>query len=138
MFRVGFGFVASVAKHETLIARPLIVDGLNDAAIDVSGLAGDELGDFAVLLGPGVHTNAVVNITDVRCGCAGDGDVIGGLDALCEFDFTSQHDVRAVLLTLHERLDGHLGLRVESEARINDGVGDGVTQFVRVAGRNRF
>ena len=59
VFGVGLGLVASIAEHEALVARTLFVNGLHHAAVDVGRLAGDELGDFANVLGGGVHANAV-------------------------------------------------------------------------------
>ena len=138
MFGVGFGLVAGVAKHQALVAGALVVNGLNHASVDVCGLARDELSDLASLLRRGVHADGVVHVADVRCGLAGDGDVIGSLDSLGELDLTGQHDVRSVLTSFDEGFHGHLGFGVESEARINDGVGDGVAQLVGMAGRNRF
>ena len=138
MFGVGFGFVASIAKHETLVARTLFVNGLHHAAVDVGRLAGDELSNFAKLLGGGVHADAVRGVADGSGRLASDGDVVGSVNAGCEFDLPGQHDVRTVLSPLHERLNGHLGLGVEGQTRIDDGVGNGVAQLVGVACRHRF
>ncbi len=78
VFGVEFGFVAGIAKHEPLVASSLVVDGLDHASVDVSGLAGDEFGDFAQLLGGGVHADAVVYVANVCGGFSSDGDVIRG------------------------------------------------------------
>ena len=138
VLRIGFRFIAGVAEHETLVACTLVVNGLNDAAVDVSGLTGDEFGDFAQVLGGGVHADAVGRVADGSGGLASDGDVVGCLDARSEFHLTGQHDVGTVFPSFYERLHGHLGLGVEGETGINDGVGNRVAQLVGMAGSHRF
>ena len=93
VFGVAFGFVAGIAKHEPLVASSLVVDGLHHASVDVGGLAGNEFGDFAQLLGGGVHADAMVYVADVCGGFSSDSDVVGGVNASSEFDFTGQNDV---------------------------------------------
>ena len=101
-------------------------------------LARDEFGNFAKGLGGRIHADGVGRVADVGGGFASDGDVVGRIDAGSQLDLTGQHDVGAVFPSLHERLHGDLGLGVERQASVNDGVGDGVAQFVGVTGRNRL
>ena len=135
---VAFGLVAGIAEHQTLVARALVVDRLHHTAVDVSGLAGDQFGHFAQVLGGGVHANAVGGVANGGSGLASDSDVVWSINASSEFDLTGQHNVRPVFTTFHEGLNGDLCLGVKGKARIDDCVGNRIAQFVRMACCYRF
>jgi len=127
---VGFGFGASVAEHDALVACALRHTRAVYALSDVGGLRGDVNLNLAQLGGRSIHANGVAVVTDLNGGLTGHGFVVG--HGTVEGHLTGEHDDALIGLAFDTGLHGNAGVGVHRQAGVDDGVGDGVAQFVGV------
>ena len=126
--------VAGVAEHHALVAGALLGGGLADglagvhALRDVGALALEGDDDVHAV---GVVADVVVVVADGADGLAGD---VGVVELGLGGDFAGDDQQAG----LGEGFARHAALRVLGEARVEDGVRDGVADFVGVAFRDRF
>ena len=99
-----------------------------DALGNVLALLGDGLGDDDLV---GVENVVVIHVADLADGAADD---FFKIQVGVRGDFAGEHDHVA----LHERFAGHAAAFVLGQTRVEDRVGNGVANFVRVAFANRL
>ena len=127
-------FVAGIAEHEALVAGALLCSLFAfgflriNALRDVLALLGDGFGDDDFV---GVENIVVVDVADFPNGLTHDFfEIEFGVGG----DFTGEHDHVA----FDQCLAGHAAFFVLAEAGVEDGVGNGVANFVGVAFADRL
>ena len=126
--------VAGVAEHEALVAGALLGGlftsgflGVN-ALRDVLALLGDRFGDDHFV---GVENVVVVDVADFPDGLTHD---LFEIEFGVGRDFTGQH----YHVAFDQRFAGHAAFFVLAQAGVEDGVGNGVANFVGVAFADRL
>ena len=133
---VGLGFVACIAKHEALIASALVGPKVVDALRDVCGLRGDVDVNVRQVGVRGVHANGMVGVADGFGSRASKGFVIRCFPA--QGNLTRQHDDALFGRALDQGLHRNTSVRIHRKTGVDDGVGNGVAELVRVTGSYRF
>ena len=133
---VGLSFVACIAKHEALIARALVGPKVVDALRNVRGLGGDVHVNVRQIGVRRIHANGMVGVADGFGGRTSKGFVIRCFAA--QRNLASQDDDALVGRALDQGLHRNTGVRVHRQTGIDDGVGNGVAELVRVTRSYRF
>ncbi len=141
-------FVTSIAKHDALVASALftVLFAFGFRSVhtlsDVGALNGEVVVDEDLV---GVEDVVHVGVTDATDGVANDlahvddfVDGLGGAELLVlelrNGDFTTDDDD----IALHEGFAGDAAFEVDLEAGVKNGVGDGISNFVRMAFADGF
>ena len=134
--------VAGISKHEALVSRALFGSGFAlgflgvHALRDVCALGGKEVGNEDTV---SVEDIVVVGVADTTNGFANDradiqNRVKGSAFDFWDGDLTTYDDG----IAFHEGLAGNTAGFVDREAGVEDGVGNGVADFIWMAFANGF
>ena len=119
-----------------MVARALIGPEVVDALRDVCGLRGDVHVNVRQVGIRGVHANGMVGVADGFGGRASKGFVIRCFAA--QRNLTRQHDDALVGRAFDQGLHRNTGVRIHRQTGVDDGVGNGVAELVRVTRSYRF